>query len=175
MGYNKSKEAVERVKVILDTVLAANGKVTIPSKHPIALAYAIREAYHSAEEIKGDYEKYNTIRVNYKLRTKSGCIVFDPRIALEYENPVVELAKALEELSVPNVETLFQVVGACIKHKAPIMVFPDAKLETSDLLQLYKWADSNNYTVDVKGLLTMRRNGTGVADSGTQDSVAKQG
>lgn len=177
MGYNKSKEAVERVKLILDTVLATNGKVTIPSRHPIALAYAIREAYHSAEEIKGDYEKYTSIRRDYKLRTKPNAIVFDPRIVLEFENPVVELAKALEELEIPNVETLFQIVGACIKHKAPIMTFPHAKLNEMDMIQLMKWADGNNYIISKnESTLILKRNGSGEgSNSGTQDGFAKQG
>ena len=161
MGYSKSRKRINDIKPLLDIVLASEGKrVKIPSKNPVKFSYTIREMLKALERTKGE-EKYSKILELYILRTKPDHIVFDPREKLEdeYENPIIELATSRQQLEVPDVNNVLAIVGACIKHKAPEMVFPDASLSDEDTTQLATWALKNGYTIASTNPLTLKRNG----------------
>lgn len=177
MGYNKSKKVLEQVRPILDIVLAAGDKkIKIPSKFPTKLAMSIREGLKSAEDYEEE-SKYNDILTKFKLRTKADCIVFDPRSIVTFEDPIIELAQSLNILEVPRVNQLMQIVGACLKHKAPRIAFPDADLNDIDLAKLKKWCTHNNYEVEdgTAPLILIKKNGTVTTDSGTESSQYQQG
>lgn len=176
MGYTKSKKVLEEVRPILDVVLAAKGvRVNYPSRWPTKLAMRIREGLKSAEDFEEE-NRYAEILLQYKIRVKSDKIVFDPRAIVTYENPVLELAQSLNALEIPKVNSIIEVVGACIKHKAPRIVFPDAQLSETDIARLSSWCNNNEYLIEQLIPLFLKKNGrTKPADSDEENSTSKHG
>lgn len=176
MGYNKSKKVLDEVRPVLDVVLAANGvKISIPSRYPSKLAMKIREGLKSAEDFEEE-SQYSDILTQYKLRVKQDKVVFDPRAIVTYENPIIELAQSLNTLEVPRVTSLFEVVGACIKHKAPRITFPDVELSNTDLASLLTWCKKNDYEIEQVTPLFLKKNGREKsADSDTKERITEQG
>lgn len=170
MGYSQSKQSIERVRIILDTALKVNDRVSFPSKHPNKLAYAIREAFAASKAAKDDDHKYVELITKFKLRVKPDRIVFEPRDSISAGDAVVELIESRQALEVPGVTQVLQIVGACIQHKQDL-VFPDAKLDESQTDQLVKWMDKNNYEITSTSPLTLMKNG----NDRKEDGVAEQG
>lgn len=169
MGYSHSKQAIERVRPLLDAVLIADQRTSIPSTHPQKLAYALREALAASRVAKDEDHKYASLLVKFKLRVKKDRIVFEPRDAVEAGDPVVELIESRQALEVPNVTQVLQIVGACIQHKSDL-IFPDAKLNDDEIAQLTKWTSKNGYDIDTSLPLTLTKNGTRA-----EDGIVKQG
>lgn len=163
---------MERVRSLLEVVLASDGKNSIgfPSPHPTELTYAIRDGLNKAIESKDvEDNKYGVIKSQYRIRTKQGKVIFEPKTPLEFGNPIVELAEAQsnqEEINIPVVATVLEIVGALIKHKGKRMVFPDAHA-LSLRSDLERWTDKNNYVITSEFPLTLIRN--------EQDTTAQDG
>lgn len=158
MGYSKSKQSVERVRPLLELVLASEGKIYFPTKHPDKLTYAVREALSYAKTCKGDDAKYSIILDKFRIRAKADKILFEPRVTLEYQDPIQEIAESLEMMEVGGEFTHLEIVGACIKHKAPLMKFPDTVLDGTELEFLRRWTNKNNYEINSLTPLVLRKN-----------------
>lgn len=170
MGYSNSKKAIERVQPILDVLLSAEQKLFFPSKHPQRLAYAIRDGINNASRF-ASFAQYAVLKDKFKIRIKPDGVSAEPRAQLHYEDPIIELAQSLASLAVPDVNSVLQVVGAAIKHKAPELIFPDAALDDEAVTQLRKWTNSNNYTISNMTPLTLTKN---EQDNTTQNGGTEQ-
>lgn len=174
MGYPESKNALLRVKTVLDTIVALPEpkRVTIPTQTPRKLSYAIFAAFKYCKKHEKNYESYLKIHEDYKVRERDTSVVFEPRTFIQYDNPVVELreSKAMGSMELDGITTIMEVVGACIKHNTTIKFndFPLMTLENNE--RLSKWAGQNNYTFSYGAqTLTMIKNVTA-----TQDGVSQQ-
>lgn len=164
MGYNKSKRSIERVREIfkLVTQLRNEPRITVPTKTPTKLSQTIFDAFKAIEVLADDNDdkQFSWIKQDYRVRVKEGGIVFELRSPVEYENPILELAKSKVQesyMTLTGITTPIQVVGACIKHKCTI-TFPDLDVITMSaeaLAQLKKWADKSDYTFKEENPLTM--------------------
>lgn len=171
MGYSNSKKAVERVQPILEILLSADQKLFFKSKNPTKLAYAIRDGIRNSGKYEA-YKQYAELREKCRIEVKPDGVSVVLREQLDYEDPIVELAQSFTSLTIPEVNSVLQVVGACIKHKsAPKLDFPDAALDDEALTQLRKWTDNNNYTITMLSPLTLAKNGQ---DNNTENSGTEQ-
>lgn len=170
MGYSKNKEVLERVRPLLDLVLqSSDAKISFPSKHPNELVYAVREALNYAEKhSKTEDKKYGDIKLQYRIRSKPDRVVFELKNTLDYElDPILEIADAFQMLEIPEVSSHLEVVGACIKHKAVVMKFPDAQLDETELEFLRRWTNKNHYDIEATLPLVLRKNAGSTAEDDT--------
>ena len=163
MGYAKSKKTLEAVKDIFNVMLSVHGetRVQFPTKTPVKLANKLFDAFKYVENLDPTHDSYIYMKLKeaYKIRVKSDRIVFELRNPVEYENPILELAKARipeSNLTLVGLTTPIQIVGACIKHKCSIK-FPDFLVSAESFAQLKKWADKNDYTFMEESPLTMTK------------------
>jgi hypothetical protein len=85
------------------------------------------------------------------MKEKGDHVLFARRIDLVGGPPVVLTSEGLQanrELSISDVITPLQVVGALIKHKADYMDFPDAARDTESLMKIYKYTSTNGYHIE---------------------------
>ena len=165
MGYSASKETIDRVRPILDAMLLAidtNAPISFESKDPRKAAYAIRDALASAAYFESE-KKYLVIKEKFLLKQKPDRIIFKPRSGrtIAEVNPQQELIEAYNskgELTIDNAKSVYEVVGACIEHKAHTMVFPNALLAPIELTKVAGWCIRNGYKLDKTSPLTIMRN-----------------
>lgn len=179
MGYSRSKQAVERVKLVLDTMNATNERFRLPCKDPLRMSYAIRDALAVVKQYPETYPDYTKLRDKFKIKLKHDHLIFEPRQKLEFGDPVVGepvlvLANSLESMEIDEVQTVLEIVGACIKHKAPEFTFPDAELDEGEMNTLTKWASSSNYEISNTKPLTLRKRAP-VEDNSTPNGGLKLG
>ena len=160
MGFGESKNSINRVREVLDLVLASDGTklIQVPTKTPTKLSYAMYEALKIASKLKPDKSdyKYAKIKTDYIIRCKPDRIVFEPRVGIDIGNALAQSKSSEDKMVLKNVSSLFEIVGAVIQHKADAMVFPDADLEDTDRLE--KWCHKNDYIVANTVPLTLRKN-----------------
>ena len=175
MGYSRSRSALDRIRPLLEAIKQqpAGTRLRIPTADPVKLAYAVREGLNVAKELSTE-SRYHDILEVYKLKTERDAIVFDPRVKLEYENPIAQMADAFGPLDIPLVSDVIEIVGAAIKHKAPCITFPDASLSEHEITKLGKWTSNNGYSITSQSPLTLMKHASREA-SGTQDGNAVVG
>lgn len=162
MGYSQSKKTIERVRPILDAViLVENAPIKFPSKEPTKLCYAIRDALAVIRKlpVTSTEKKYLIISDKFKIRTKEGQVVFEPRERLDFSDPIIELAAARADDMESDAITLLEVVGVCTQHKLNKMTFPKSKIKigSEDFERLGRWATANNYLILSSEPLTLSR------------------
>lgn len=176
MGYSRSKKTIERVRPVLDSIIAIRqeGEITVPSKTPHKLCYAIRDALaviRSLPESSAD-KKYLAISERYKIRVKSDSVIFEPRETVSFADPILALVESkADKLQIADAVSLIEVVGAVVKHKVDTMQFPNARLAEGDFDRLSRWASLNHYEVTEIKPLTLSKHGP----SNSENRAAKQG
>ncbi len=161
MGFVLNRKRIDRVRVVLDTVLSVNGqRVIIPTKTPSELSYALYEALNTARELPQDDPdyKYAKIKEDYRICHKPDSILFKPK-TVDIQAAIIESVKTpkTEPIVLPELTDVFHVVGAAIQHKGRTLIFPNAALSTESFAQLKKWVDKNDYSY-TEGPLTLTKN-----------------
>lgn len=140
MGYSKNPAAVERVKPLLDQMVKATTDLMWPSENAHMLGYHLREAMSVAKSKK--IEPYHELKDKFVIRNRGTRVIAEKR----HVETITALQAALSKVVLSNIETLVQIVGAAIEHKAHELFFPDAALAVEeDKLTLYKWCQKNGY------------------------------
>lgn len=165
MGYSTSKETIDRVRDLLDVVLLVENEiVSIPTKNPRRLAYAVRDALNSCKQYESE-KKYLVIQDRFKIKQGEGKVLFEPREyprdKIEKGTPIANLRESYSnnsEISLSGLSSALEVIGACIEHKAHSMIFPDAKLQPLELTKAAGWCSRNNYHISNNAPLTITKN-----------------
>jgi len=108
------------------------------------LAYQLREGINAAKSfsvVDPAFKEYAKLLARFVMRVRAGKVVAEPRDALP--NPVATLAR----MQIDDAKTLYEVIGAAIKHKAHEMHFPNARLDNGELDKLWLWAESTDYAI----------------------------
>lgn len=140
MSYSRSSRTIERVLPLLDDMLLADGERAWPAKHPSKLAYQLREAMFTATQFP-EFRKYASLRERYIIRAHAGEVVAEPRVKTATES----IKYAVSKLSLDDVLTVEQAIGAAAKHHVEelhLPNFPDQDEE--ELARLFRWTDSNS-------------------------------
>lgn len=175
MGYSRSKQAIERVRLVLNIMKENNQRFQLPCTDPLRMSYAIRDALAVAKTLPSESE-IAALRDKFKIKIKHDYLLFEPRLKLEYgdistygdEDPALVLSRALTSMTIDECQSVLEVVGACIKHKAPEFIFPNATLDEGNIERLNKWADTSDYEVVTSTPLTLRKKDAG-QDNGKKD------
>lgn len=149
MGYSKSKRAVRKVEPYLVQMVDAQGEIQFPAEEPSDFAYRLREGIYAAKENALDQQKnpvqpfaqYASLNAKYLIRVKGPMVVCEPRDIV----PIARLRVTLGHVNIPEVHDTLGIIGAAITHKAPVMIFPDAKSELIEPRKVYTWAQTNGY------------------------------
>jgi len=150
MSYSQGKKAFKRVEQFLTQMLATGGRIEFVTKDSGRLAYHIREGIHAAKYFP-ELSSYATLSGKFIVKANGGVVTCEPRTIV----PVV--APTMGYLSIPDVRDALGILGACIKHKFPMMVFPDADPDL-DVTMLERWANGNGYKVIVTDIhITVER------------------
>lgn len=164
MGYSKSKNAIERVKPILEILLTAESDVEIPSQDPYKLVYYIRDGLAVAESLPSS--PYKELRQKWRLRAKRDKVVAEIKGA-PIEVGVPLLVRKFTGLSLPEITGVIEVIGALVKHRAPRYEFPNALIAGNGLKNLQNWCDKNEYSItQSEPYLILEKN----AETGTNSS-----
>lgn len=139
MSYAKSDRALNRIKPVLDLLVAADKDVRIPSDNPHMLGYYIREGFKIARDRK--LTQYKDLPEKFVIRNRGDHVLAELRSRVT----LTALQQHMSRVVLDEIVDLVQVIGAAIQHKAEEMQFPDAELERDDLLRLYQWASKNQY------------------------------
>ncbi len=108
------------------------------------MAYQLREGINAAKSfsvVDPAFKEYAKLLARFVMRVRAGKVVAEPRDALP--NPVATLAR----MQIDDAKTLYEVIGAAIKHKAHEMHFPNARLDNGELDKLWLWAESTDYAI----------------------------
>lgn len=144
MGYSKSKNAIERVKPILELLLTSETDIEFPSNDPHKLVYYIRDGLAVAESLPSS--PYKDLREKWRLRAKRDKVVAEIK-GLPINIGVPLLVKKFSGLNLPEVTGVLEVIGALVKHRAPRFEFPNALIEGNGLKNLQNWCNKNGYSI----------------------------
>ncbi len=136
MGYSKNPEVTEKMKPVLDYLLALNKTVTTKHKYPNRFLYAIREALHAAEF--NGVTKYKEIKNKFKFRVGPGV----HQVTFELKQDPTVLQETLVLTDEKAVEPL-DVLGVVIENQVQKLHFPNATHEAFQVME--SWANENNY------------------------------
>lgn len=159
MGYSQSKKAIEKVRIVLDIMIAQKDKFMLPCKDPLRMSYALRDAIAVAKRLPSE-STIAALGNKYKIKIRENGLMFELKTRLEWGEfePVAELAKSFESMTIESVSDVMEIVGACIKHKAPQFIFPDAALDEEEIVRLEKWTGKSGYTIVSHLPLQLRKN-----------------
>jgi hypothetical protein len=146
MGYSVSKRAVRRVEIYLTQMVVGEGKLNFPTEDASKTAYYIRQGVTSAKNFISEgepYVSYARLSGKYIVRSLSDMVVCEPRDGL----PNADASTTFGRVSIPDITDVLGIIGAAIKHKAPSMIFPDARLSDEECLKLRAWSDLHEYGV----------------------------
>jgi endogenous inhibitor of DNA gyrase (YacG/DUF329 family) len=144
MPYQATKNVVERVKNTLDSLMSASGDVTIPSQVPHKLAFQIHNAVAICAQFP-EFIKYATLKGKYKVRVRAGKVLCELRAG--DTSPVAVSVAEMSKMSFDNVTTIEGVVGAMVENKPSEGYFPNCSLNAQELIDLWRWADTNHYHI----------------------------
>ncbi len=175
MGYSRNKKAVHRLAKILDLLVEQEKSgaklVKLPSSNPNELAYAIRNALFVVKEYEVEFAKYKSIGDTFKISQDRDYVLATRRSYVLAGDPVVELAKSLERLTLNDVFSLFEVAGAIMEYKAPELEFPAALLTDEDIESIKSLCKSDGHEIINFNPLTVRKNSGGPSDDATERGV----
>lgn len=157
MGYSKtSKYAITKVQTLLDQMLKSEGNVSWPSRDPQKLIYLLRDALSVAE--KDHSSPYRPLKSNFIIRNKGTHVLAERRNVVDI---IGELSRS--RMTIENITTLIEIIGAVITHKQHEMYFPDALVNEEEILQLYNWCLEKEYNIVVGDGITVTKNDPGEA------------
>jgi len=134
MGYNKTPKSVLRVREYLELLCTASGIVTLSTKDPKALAYAIHEGLYAAEFLR--WPKYSQLRKSYEITTDTGKVICKPKITLTLQEGT---------LSLEEVTDWMDAIANIVKYKdveIPILL-PNLAYNEDDFQLLKGWCEQN--------------------------------
>lgn len=137
---------------------AAEGStVTVPTKYPTRVAYKLRESLHLIANNPRLFTEFSSLVDKYTIKTKRDCVELVPKKTLDFDNPIVELARNFKLLEVPEATDAMEVIGAIIKHKAPKFIFTGFRSSMMDthLEQLQNWLNDSDYKIESENPLTI--------------------
>lgn len=143
MGYSKSKRAIRRVETYLQQLVAAESKIDFPGEDTAKLAYYIREGITASRAFTSEgepYISYARLNAKFVVRVKGSVVSCEPR-------DEVNIPAGLGHVSIPDVSDTLGIIGATIKHKASLIIFPDATIHSVDMTRLTSWGEKNGYLV----------------------------
>lgn len=140
---------MRKVEPYLQQMVQAEGEIQFPAEEPGDFAYKLREGieaskHHALDHLKRPIEpfiSYAGLKSKYLIRVKGPLVICEPRDLV----PIARLKTALGQVAIPEVIDTLGIIGAAITHKAPILVFPDAKEASVDCNRLSFWASQNGY------------------------------
>jgi hypothetical protein len=139
MGYSKNEASINRVKSLLDQMVAAKTDLTWPTKDAHMLGYHLREAMTLAQKIgKAPYDK---LKDRFTIRNRGDRVVAE----LKLVETVQALQQLMSKMELPELHTVVEIVGAAIAHDAGRIYFPDAVLMDEDKKDLYGWTSKHGY------------------------------
>lgn len=139
MGYSRNPKMIERSRTFLDAMLAAKDDIAWNSENSHMLGYYIREALTLAKRF--DIAPYNELKDKFIIKDKGDRVVAELRLRI----PV--LRHATGKLTLSELTSVQEIVGACIEHKSEEMYFPNASLSEDDVKTLHTWTEKNNYFI----------------------------
>jgi hypothetical protein len=152
MGYNLKPNAVARVRVFLDQMVASDKDLVWQPNSP-RFSYHLREGIAAAQYL--GLRPYAELSSKFIIRvTENGRVKAELRNKLPSED-MERLRSAMERVVISNVHSAVEVVGAAVREKAPEMFFPDATLREEEVVKIYKWTSISGYYIiwhDVSGL-----------------------
>jgi hypothetical protein len=162
MGYSTNPKSIEKVRSHLELMVAeleAAAKDQRPvrdikwavSGNAIKLAYWIRQALVLARKNPTpQYKRYAELSDHFIIRSSDNSVSAVPKDISE----IAKLADTLSKMTLSDLESVYEVVGALIQHNANAKTksefyFPDAALNQEDLEKLYSWAVTNGFHIIV--------------------------
>lgn len=138
MGYNKTPKSVIRVREYLELLHTSNNVVTISTKDPKALAYAIHEGLYAAEFLR--WPKYASLRKSFEITTdtEKGKVICKPKAAIILQEGTFNLE---------DITDWMEAIAAIVKYTdvdIPLL-FPN--LDMADIELFKGWCNSNNREV----------------------------
>lgn len=153
MGYSKSKDTVKKkesqaiLKLLLE--FKDESEFKVPTALPTKLASRCRELLAIIEESPKSFPEFVDLVGKFSFHVNKDSIIVRRKHQLvsgTAERITPEGLGVAESLVIPECRTALEIVGAAIKHKANVMVFPDAtKLDSVALMDIYKWTSKNGY------------------------------
>lgn len=145
MPFNISKAVVHRSRRYLDDMLQAKRTLTFPAHDGAKLAYQIREARYAALR-HPEFAQYHPLKEWYRIRDKG------TYVEAEYIGPIAPTEHqsfTQTQQTITEVNTLEQVVGACIKFSAESdeIIFPNVVLNEAELGVLYEWSKTAGWKI----------------------------
>lgn len=163
MGYSLTIASVERVKRFLDELVLSQADVTWKTNEP-KFSYYIREGIKASKWLITEASlknltpapelfNYANLDQKYKIRIRPGLVVAELRSGGSGDTLAIQDIITV----IDNVETLYQIVGAIVDHKASKMQFPNAKLLNEDIVKLKIFAETKSYNLDNLNPLTVSK------------------
>jgi hypothetical protein len=143
MAYSSSVNAILRVKEYLDTLVNSKTSFEWRVSNPQKFAYQLREGFKVARQYKDTYPHYAKLSEKFTIRVTSNTVFAQMKEVLDVQ-PV-----ALGKITIDNARSPMEIVGAALMHKAPIMHFPNASLDPTDVAKLQKWAEISEYSCNI--------------------------
>jgi hypothetical protein len=140
MGYSKSKNAIKRVEEYLKQLVENESQQEFSSADSHALSHLIFEGIQASKEYAKEgspYLEYSGLGAKFKIQTKPDRVICQPRNA-----SILTRSSSLASVTIPGVSDPVGIIGAAIKHKSPIMIFPD---HNGSMPLIYNWASKHDY------------------------------
>jgi len=147
VGYNLTKQTVERQLEKLQVLYDTRQTRDFPSSNPRSLSYKLREAIKAAA-IHNQYRHFTELQYIYKFKTLDGSVRAEytgyvPHVETvrpAREDEPGEVPVDIETLHIPDAITLFDVIGAGLNFPhAPELHFQNVRLFMGEQEKLYKW------------------------------------
>lgn len=148
MGYSTSIRAFNRVRNYLDEMRGNTARLSWRVPDPGKTAYQIREGIKVAKlrtrEKPDEFRDYASLASKYIIRSGEGEVIAEPRDLV----PEITPSQAISSrMTLPNLESNLEIVGAVITHKIADMFFPDADSSDENLVSIYSWSSKNGYHI----------------------------
>jgi hypothetical protein len=156
MPYSSGTKTIKLVSEYLNQMVNAgpNDRLEWIAKDPTDLSYRIFNAMAASKKRVKDggplatepYLSYARLKSKYIIRKTNNSVIAEPRDVL----PLEAIRVSMSKIVLGGLIDPMEVIGACIKHKADTIDFPDAiDLSAEDLTAIYNWAEKNAYKVIV--------------------------
>ena len=148
MGYSTSIRAVKKMENYLTQMVNSSEKITWVTDDPSQLAYRILNAFHAAKynalnsrkEPVEPYASYARLKSKFTIKTGKGTVIAEPTEIIPFE----AIKHGLNRITIPNLSTHLEVIGAALAHKAPEMFFPNV-VDEDELPLIYVWGSKHGY------------------------------
>jgi hypothetical protein len=144
VSYARSKKSVTKVEQVLKQLLEAQEDMVFLSQEPHKLAYAIHEGLKSSA-IYPEFQKYAELRDKFTIRIRNGKVLAE----LKHRAPIPlgVVREQLGKMTLREITSATGIVGAAVANKSTEIYFPDAKLDSSSLSELYQWTEPAGYYI----------------------------